>query len=277
MSLLTILLALLIERFVEALETVRRHGWLSRYTAWLQGRLPFVGTDGFAGLALVLLGPLLLIGLVGLALGWLHEVVAFLFGLAVLVWAIGPYCLPRRLEGYLEAREREDNAAAWRHAEGILGPQRPETPEATDCAVADAVLIGAERRLVGVCLWFVLLGPLGAVLYRLTAELAAGDPERATTAAATTVLALLVWPSARLTALGYMLAGSYAGALQAWRGHAQPWREGSDRLLADVGAGALDSGEACRDAPRQAYALAKRMALIWLTVLALLVIAGLVP
>jgi membrane protein required for beta-lactamase induction len=135
-----------------------------------------------------------------------------------------------------------------------------------------------------------VLGPMGAVLYRLTVELlrlpaepavAANDPFRA---ARERLYWLLAWLPAHLAALSYAVMGSFVHALHAWQGRTESAEEGavdnrpaSHRLLLLIGHGALQFDKAPaqdHSAIREALGLCGRSLIAWVTVLALLTLAG---
>jgi len=139
--------------------------------------------------------------------------------------------------------------------------------------------------------WFVVLGPVGAWLFRVSDLLrrrAAFESarehavDRAALPAAESIHAALAWIPARLAALGYALAGSFDEAWNAWRsfGAREPssLRASNDRLVAAVGKAAMsgfleqpaNSGAAARNAMR----IVVRTLFIWITVVALMTIFG---
>jgi AmpE protein len=164
------------------------------------------------------------------------------------------------------------------------------------------VFRNALRRWFGVLFWFLLLGPFGAVLYRLTALSAEGEAARElpgeTVEGARTLLAILEWPVAQLLTLALALVGNFDTVLGAWResgGAALSLDNGFLGAVArasvktelaeeaadyaeENGAGAGAAALAASDQPelRDAMSLVWRSLLVWLAVLALFVIAGFV-
>ena len=150
--------------------------------------------------------------------------------------------------------------------------------------------------MFAVVFWFVLLGPVGAWAYRVTDLIrrrAVFNAQREEMDGATTIVEAsetlhgwLAWVPARLSAIGYAMAGSFDGALSAWR---KPAEESSDsshvqseRLLARVGTGALalpDVGKetiaerAVRGATT-ANGLVMRALFIWAAVIAAMTLYG---
>ncbi len=177
----------------------------------------------------------------------------------------------------------------------------PDDPLERIRCVEEAVCIQANNRLFAVIFWFVLLGPLGplgAWSYRVTdlvrrrAVFQAGRDDSATTTieplrhAAEALHGWLAWIPARLTAVGYAVAGHFDDALAAWRAvDNEPGgttSENSERLLARVGVAALalqagDDEDLTARGVRGATAakrLVFRLLLIWAVIIAAMTLYG---
>lgn len=302
MTLIAILLVLAIERFVGAVDHLRRFGWFRGYYTWLENRLSSLSLwQGPLGVLIVLLPVLLLLAVISSLLYSVSPALDFVLACVVLLYSLGPADLGQQVSRYLEALAEGDRQAAalahagfhnsrWDHY-GRLG------------ATLTSLLEQANCRLLAVLFWFVILGPVGALLYRLTAELhrhyhevhgnfagAVGD-----------LYNLLNWPATRLTALGFALAGNLVDALEGWRRHESRSLAVNEAVLAESGLGALqfrqvyggdgddaDSSEtaipAAADAEphaddviswvEAARSLETRTLIVWLSVLAIMTIAG---
>lgn len=192
-----------------AVDALRR---LRAERAWF-GVLGTRGASGSQGwarharLALALLPPVL-------ALVWLQRglpgAAAAALGALVLLWSWDPWGLDRTAAAVAAAPE----ADARRQAAARLWPPgaavRLEPP-----ALVEALFAAARRRWFGPLLWFLLLGPAGALLYRLLAL--AEEETSSLQAGARRLLALLDWPVSQAMALALAVAGDTASALGAWR------------------------------------------------------------
>ena len=109
----------------------------------------------------------------------------------------------------------------------------------------ETIFTDTLQHLFGIIFWFVLLaplGPAGAVLYRITNQIAAqwqthNDGEFAHFARQMAIL--LNWLPVRLTALSFAIAGNFEDALYCWRSQAIDWAEHNQGILLASAAGAL--------------------------------------
>ena len=97
----------------------------------------------------------------------------------------------------------------------------------------------ANNRLIAVLFWFAILGPFGAMLYRLSSlafDYSRDDPDReAINLQAFHLLHILDWIPARLLAATYALVGNFDNVLLAWR----HWSEDSRNQYASDAQGLL--------------------------------------
>ena len=283
----------------DAVAALRSHAWFRRWLRWLDARLADAGPwRGASGIVLALLPVLALVGLLQLLLSghWLG-LPSLLLGIVVLFHAWGPRNLDHDVEAVLDASTGDERraAAAW-----LWPPLRRDEARVDAPALVGAVFGGALRRWFAVLLWFLLLGPVGALGYRLVAimaedDVAAGLPD-VMVSGARTLLAALDWPAAQLMTLALALVGNFGDVVLAWK------QAGGASLRADAGflsavgcasvrGGIADEAEDYAEAGvasgsalvrelgpmpelREAMGLAWRALVLWLVVLALMVVAG---
>lgn len=134
----------------------------------------------------------------------------------VLLLCLGPRDLTDDINSLLAARARGDQQEAARLARAL---QRGPEPDPSHRSLVGALFIQSHERLFGVLLWFFVLGPVGAVMYRVvsrTPRLLHAKGETLGAHFADTVHGLAAWIPARITALLFGLAGSLDDALKAW-------------------------------------------------------------
>ena len=313
MAIISVLLVLLAEWGAPELERFRRHDWYARYHAWLERQL---GERRFwdspLGLLLVLGVPVVvLIILQSLLALMLFGLPVFLLAVAVLFLSLGPVNLLRQTRDYLQADEDDAESAGRLALATEISGSHSEDLEEANADVRDAVLAQANDRLFGVLFWFMLLGPAGALLYRMTVEAhdrsapvdnesgyedaPAVDEEAGVSLAETLARGsfaesaerlhgILAWIPARLLVLAYALTGSFEDTLVAWR--EQLDRAGASLhdntlgVLLAAGRGALrlepgQSGPRCSfDCVRSALKLVERSLVVWVVLLALMTLVG---
>jgi membrane protein required for beta-lactamase induction len=225
MAMISILLALAVERFLLEQERFHQDGWFDRYTSWLRkqsiGDWVNSGTVGVIGL---LFPPLLLTVLIQLLLhDRLGGVLEFLFATAVLVYSLGPKNLDRQVENFVDAWDDGEETRAREIADDLITNTSSSSEQELSRAIAGGILQQACYRIFSVLFWFMVLGPLGALLYRLSRALQSGsaaaiDPDEEFLGSVSRLLEILDWVPARISAACYALAGNFQDAVLDWRG-----------------------------------------------------------
>lgn len=272
---------------------VRRFGWYGQWLRWLNAQFPEGSAwRGRYGIALALVVPLLVLGLFQLALDEpLLGLAGLLLDIAVLFYCWGPRDLDLDVAAVLDAPD----AASRRTAAARLWPLG-ETARLDGGALVEAVFRNAQRRWFGVLFWFLLLGPVGALLYRLSVVSVEAEAEalpHETAQGARAWLGLLEWPVTQLMALSLALVGNFDSVASAWRESGFGPRSGllgraaraSVRSeIAEEVADYTESGipastalaEVFGELPelRDAMNLVWRILVLWLAAIALFVVAG---
>jgi membrane protein required for beta-lactamase induction len=221
--------------------------------------------------------------------GRLMHVPQFLFAVVVLLFCLGPRDLEETVRDYREAADSGNIAAANRVAKELLECE-PDADSLAD--VEEAIYAQANNRIFGVVFWFVLLGPTGAWLFRVldlmqrravefsqkndSADNEDNVPWSRMAAAAILLHRIFAWLPGHLLAGGYILGGSFDGAVEAWRNvdkeESALFPGPTDQLLGAVGCGASAS-EIQTTSERAGAALAqveRTLWFIWLPILALM-------
>ena len=284
MTFISALLGIAADRLLTHLHEYRQYDRFLHYVDWMRARFSGPAWDNIGGLAVVLLPLWVLVWLLQVWVhDWLFGLAGLLFYVAVFVYCLGPRDLLADVDTWCEVSDSSDTGLRQRAAGRLLrGESAPD--DGADCArrVSRAVLIESSDRLFAVLFWFVLLGPLGAVMYRSVAVLYFQRTEQGAFGESIAWLyAALLWVPARLLALGFALSGHFDSALDGWRqAHLdQPQGvAGSERVLMLTGSGALglddDTGTDTVAPVRAAMRLVWRTLTLWLVVVSLLVLAG---
>lgn len=291
MSFLAIVLALVAERFLLPLENRRQLGWLTEYFVWTRRILyPFKGSDGPLGVVLVLVPVFLVLSaLLDLLDGVLFGIPGFLLGALVLLYCLGPKDLGSQVEAFTEAAYRGDSVAARELGQEITGRKSEESLGEVVREVTSAVFRESNERTFAPVFWFLLLGPMGAAMYRASAQLrrqavARDKPESTFLSACERLLWILDWLPARLAAAGFLLTGNFEKGLYDWKMRSDEEEERTQipagALLEAAGHGALQLEPGTGDsAPLPAEqiepVLAKAaMGMVWRTLLIWLLLLG---
>lgn len=259
---------------------LRRFDW---YRHWL-GMLDFA--EGGGRVALALVAPVVACALIAHFLqGWLLALAALAFSLLILFYSFGP----RELESDFEAVLKDDDPVARAAAAENLRSVPDGAPRAfTAPELVEAAVMASLRRRFGVLFWFFLLGPAGALGYRLAWITTETDDPRTRSAARRFALAL-DWIPAHLMVLAMALVSNFDAVTGAWRAwHGQPGHsmENLDPdFLAAVARSGVDADITAGDGSTtdtrdpvaelaDARRLMFRVLIVWLAVVALIVLAG---
>lgn len=255
MTLLALLLALGLERL---LSTHRDAGGAPSFFARLWPQLPKILRNHAAAPWLLAIGLAVLTGWLYLQI---HTLLAeLLFAGAVLLVCLGPRDLADDVQRLRAARAAGDTATVARLTRLL---HRGPTPDADHRSLLGALFIQSHERRFGACLWFIVAGPAGAVLYRVASRIGALVESPAAQRQAALQHGLLAWLPARLTALLFGLAGSMDDALEALkRVHKEPaaadqagWQRRTWSLLAEAANASLDWEDAPGSGPMIASSL----------------------
>ncbi|RKZ45299.1 MAG: hypothetical protein DRQ58_10610 [Gammaproteobacteria bacterium] len=286
MTLIILLCGLALEYFLGTLDEVRKLKWFSGYSDFLENKLvQSMYWNTTAGVIITLAGPLLLILLIDYGLSEIFFPLSYLFALAVLLNSFGPVFLDQSLDEYIKALDAEDDVQARHYAGELCNSMAAPDPEKDEQEIIGSIFIQANERLYAVIFWFIVLGPFGAMLYRLVSILKFKyqDVHGGYADSVRHLNLILNWPSTRLFALGNALAGNMIEAMEAWRVNEESSFNVNETILVSSGFGALhyrpgaDMQEDNLDRSywvRATQGLINRTLIVWLTVLGIMTIAG---
>jgi AmpE protein len=287
LAFVAILLALALSHYVPDLERLRNFAWLRHWQE--QGNRQ--GEAAF-GLFVSIGVPALLCLILQLALrGSVFGLASFVFAFVVLVYCMGPRDLERDVEAVDKAPDTDARTAA---AQALRADDSAAALPFQSEPLVESAFIAALRRIFGVIFWFVLLGPAGAILYRLTQLLAYASEHAVGLPAAQQDLArkfarVLDWLPAHLIALALALASDFDAVFKTWRdyhtSHPQGYASFDPDFLNAIARASVDADVAAGDghvvdvhdpvvALDDAMTLVRRVLIVWIVLIALVVIGG---
>lgn len=288
MSLLSVIFALIAESLISTLSEMRRFDFFFSYVGWVRSKLPqFSFQNGSVTLVIVLAGALFAVWLVSAMLGNVLSLFGFLFGIAVLIFTIGPRNIDSDVKNISTGFENKDYEAANIYSSELSGREISEPPMQLIQTVKEEILLQANTRMLGVFFWFILLGPVGAVLFRASCLLK--DKEKGEDSdfavACGELYNIIIWLPARICVLSYAIAGNFVDTMSYWNGVSDLWLRDSEEFIVVSGVGALryeqrignhehDGEEPDIAIIQHALSLVKRAVIVWVVLLGLLTVTG---
>lgn len=247
MTLISIVVTLILEQLhALSVQSVVREP-VARMAAFLEDKFNDGGRNHGAiawwlGVAL----PAALVSLMHALLLHFQPLLAFLLGIGVLYLTMGFRQFSHFFTGIHlalrlgEVEQARQLLAQWRGR----GGDRLTTSEIARLAIEQA-LLASHRHVFAPLLWFVALGPAGALLYRLAHSFDELWGERSEMEFgqfgefAHQAFALIDWLPLRVTAASFAVVGDFEDAVHCWRTQADRWPDGGSGILLASGAGAL--------------------------------------
>ena len=288
MSLLSVIFALIAESFISSLSELRRFDFFYRYVSWLRAKLPtFSFQNGTVSLVIILAIALFAVWLISAMLGNVLGLFGFLFGIAVLIFTIGPRDLEEDVQNIKTAFENNDFEEANFHTSNMANRTISEPPLQLAQTVKEEILLQANTRMLGVFFWFILLGPVGAILFRLSSLLKNNqqDEDDEFAEASRDLYKIVNWLPARICVLSYAVAGNFVDTMSYWHGVSDLWLRDSEEFIVVSGVGALryeqridrddhEADESDTSGIQHALSLVKRAVIVWVVLLGLLTVTG---
>ncbi|MCR4300978.1 MAG: regulatory signaling modulator protein AmpE [Sulfuricaulis sp.] len=245
-TLIIVLLAILLDRLIPDRQGIKP---FVSYRDWAESiEERFNGGKRVHGIGAVILATLPIVAGVMLIhyilgeIGWIWRVA---FDVLVLYLCLDIHRLSKTASAVSVALESGDIDEADEQLRVLIGKGVPEKSEANIAlASVEGVLKRGNSLIVSPVFWFILLGPVGAVLQRLSCILDFLWGHRYERFAdfgwaAARFDDLMGWIPARITALSYALMGSFEDALHCWRKRVGVWSDINSGPLLASGFGAM--------------------------------------
>lgn len=247
MSFLALIAALLLEHFRPLPRSVRTYAWFSGYVRYLERQ--FNAGEYRHGVLTWILAISPFVVLVALASIFLKEIsglIGWLWNFFALYLLMGFGTLWANAAALASALRNQQFDQARSLLEEWLGRDSGSFSTSEIARVGiEEILVFAYRNLFGIVFWFVLLGPAGALLYRLAQFLSRtwgglNEQEFGNFGIfSARAFAWMEWLPARLTAVSFAVVGNFEDAMYCWRSQAKQWVEEGLGIVLASGAGAM--------------------------------------
>jgi AmpE protein len=216
MTLFAILICIGIQRYFNLSVKNYWQVWLRSYVQGLTTVLTKIHLGNSYVITICIVLPILI--LIGGLEYMLHDVwfnlPNFILNVVVLFACLDAHKFHDGLREYFQAREQNDPQAAFRY--GLIFLDREAADDLVILArhITRKLFLQADCSIFSVLFWYILAGPLGALIYTVINFLAQDqikDP------AAAKIKNILDWIPVRLVGLSYALVGNFAYGFARWR------------------------------------------------------------
>lgn len=247
MSFLSLVAALLLEQVRPLRHGNRIYLLFTRYANNLERQFNAGHyRHGIVAWLLAVLPVVVIVFAVQLLLSRMSPPLAWLWNIAVLYLTMGFRQFSHYFTEIMRVL-RDDDLAAARNYLGRWSGESVSELNANEIArvAIELGLVGSHKHVFGTVALFVVLGPAGAVLYRLAAMLnekwsGRSDAEFGEFGRfAERFFYWLDWLPTRLTASSFAVVGNFEDAIYCWRTQARSWPALAQGIILAAGAGAL--------------------------------------
>jgi AmpE protein len=275
MSLITILLALLIERMTIFIRPMRQHFWFEAYAEKLA---KFLGKNGYLTVLFSVIPILIVLVIVqDLFHHFLYGGVYAVINLLVLLYCLGDAHLREQIEECYKLHSHDQPEQALESLQKNFAMW--DVKEIDLSVLMQAFYKASLQRIFTVIFWFVIFGAPGCLAYRLIQRLSANmhDHDSSISKVATLFTLILDWIPSRLLAFSFCLVGHFGDIFTEWCASFKGKLSDAYQVLFRCGHVALKASDDPDPAAvtahfDEAYALVNRSLFVWLVVFALIML-----
>jgi len=247
MSFFSLVAVMLLEHFRPLTHRVQLYVYFARYGNFLErhfnaGRYRY----GLLAWGLGILPPVLALAICYYFLYQANFLLALLFNVGVLYLTLGCSLFTQSASKLAHALREHDLDTARKLLVDWEGRSIADFNAVSLTKIGmEKLLLCSHRQFFGVFFWFAVLGPAGALLYRLAHILhqkwgALDHQEYGRFGIfSDTAFRFLDWLPLRLTAVSFAVVGDFEDAIRCWQEQAAKWAKPSQGIILASGAGAL--------------------------------------
>lgn len=223
--------------------------------------------------------PMVAVAVLGVFLGYFSSWLLLPYGVVILLYSFGRGEFNDLVTEYTFACNQNDWDEALVQAQALRVPtdhiEEGDWPALHKCFLDEAGYRGFER-MFAVIFWFLLLGPMGALAFRLVRLDQKGNDGSDEAELSARLLWILEWPVVRILGISFAFTGNFTGCYQKWKECLLCTRRSTIDVLRDSILGALsvddDLDQTCEVTKKELGMLVKlytRTLWFWLAVTSL--------
>lgn len=215
MTLFVIIASLFLDRIVDASKSLRSLNFIDELVNYGLERAQDNFWLGSLVLLLTMLVPAVLVNILAdMFDDQLFGLLTLLWSIFVLFVCIGLRPLENEVDACLQVAEGGDDELFNDRVYRLTGEEHFADKNSRNTAVIRAMFAHLNTYIVAVVFWFIVLGPLGAVLYRIALQLAVKSENNLQLPdelreRLITIIGVLTWLPARVLVLAYALGGKF--------------------------------------------------------------------
>lgn len=274
MKFIVILLIVGVNRFWIGSNPFHKPGWFEEYRKWITKQDFVTGMVPNSQFLLLLGIPLVAVNLLyWIVQDWMWGLVWMMVSLLVLGYSVGLSLSESRLREHLQWLKTLKSGDQLEEAQNYHQDFQEE------------MIYDDFESLFPVFFWFILIGPAGAIIYRLSRQtINFLEDEESDSSFVRNLIHFLDWLPCRISTLFFALVGDFSRAIRLWVISISEWQDPVKEVLGDIASAAMgvpddqaDIRQFMLDAERQVFMLRdllNRTLICWIGLIAVLALLG---